>query len=79
MGIGVEEWRQRIGLFSSPRSSKGLSCSGGLVLPALFKPRLACVACVLAMLLLIGGVEQNPILIEFTLSTLTKSWTCQQN
>ena len=60
MGIGVEEWRQRIGLFSSPRTSKGLSCSSGLVLPTLFKPRLACVACVLAMLLLIGGVEQNP-------------------
>ena len=60
MGIGVDEWRQRIGLFSSPRTSKGLSCSGGLVLPTLFEPRLACVACVLAMLLLIGGVEQNP-------------------
>ena len=61
MGIGVEEWRQKIGLFSSPRTSKGLSCSGGLVLPVLLKPRLASMACVLAMLLLIGGVEQNPV------------------
>ena len=59
MGIGVEEWRRRIGLFSYSRAYIGLSCCEGLVLPALFKPRLACMACVLAMLPVIGGVEQN--------------------
>ncbi len=61
MGIGVEEWRRRIGMFSSPPGCKGSAHTAGLLLPVRFKPRLLCVAaCVLIVLLVIGGVEQNP-------------------
>jgi hypothetical protein len=55
MGIGIAAWRQRIGSFSQFASCyRGLS---GFARHATVTPRLACI---IALLLIVGGVELNP-------------------
>ncbi len=58
MGVGIETWRQRIGSFLQYGSISGRAVRlSGLACHSRVTPRLACI---LAVLLIIGGVELNP-------------------
>jgi hypothetical protein len=58
MGIGIEAWRQRIGSFSQYGVLSRCSvCLTGLACHSRVTPRWACV---IAIMLVIGGIELNP-------------------